>query len=312
MKNEFYKNLMITNIFNFKGYIERFNDFYVNDFPKLISYWNNSKNEINYQILKRFNELRQDWFEFNDGFSRYMQTNSYLLDYHDFQEYIDNVKYILDYILLLPQYFKTSLDDITVFEEPSIVYFVRSDDTLESIAQQIYADPNAFNIIMDNNNLRYTDVGSSSWVGRKILIPIRRKVVKDVPGIINGLIGEEVLGRDMEEIFSFENDDIKVLNPEETFNQSLNLITSKINRGSLPEFLNLGNSVIGVTGEAIGSISLPIIANEIKTLLRLEPTLLTSSITNIKYEEKTGAMVIDFNFESILGIEHFQKVIIEA
>ena len=227
------------------------------------------------------------------------------LDYFELIEYFDEIKNHLDYIKNLPQYLKTSTNFVDVFEQPVSEYLIKDGDTLESIARIFFGDPEKYDIIMDYNNLDYYDVNSDTWIGRRIKIPTDRIITKDIPGIIDGLVGLNVLGKDINSTFAFTqeqdingNFDIKTLEYEECFMQAISDLISKISKGTVPEFPSLGNNTLEIIGENLGALSYSMIINDLITTLRQEPTLNTVQITDVKLQD--DAILIDFSFKSVL------------
>lgn len=73
-----------------------------------------------------------------------------------------------------------------------------------------------------------------------------------VDNVVDVLNGKSILGVDLDKSFTFENDDLKVIEYDQAMVQALELIQSSL-KGSYPEFEDYGitNEFIGTTVNAI-------------------------------------------------------------
>lgn len=290
-----------TNLYDFGSYLNRFKNFYENDFPKIEDYWKGKTNVIDPNILVNFDYLYNEYYNLIFAFQK-KSKGVIDLDFFELAEFFADLKSHLDYIKNLPKYLKTSTNFVDVFEQPMIEYFVKEGDTLESIATKFYGDPEKFTLIMDNNNFDYYDVNSSGWVGSKIKIPAIRILEKNILGIFDGLIGLNVLGKDMKSNFAFttiENseNDIETVEYEDCFMQGISDILNNTEKGTVPEFPNVGNNVKSILGQSLGNLSYSMIINDLLISLKQEPTLKEAKVTALRIIE--DKLEIDFTFVDI-------------
>ena len=288
--------------FDIISYITRYNNFFNNSFSTLVNYWKNNNSTINPSIIIEFEYLYNGYNNVINAFKQ--KTNSGIndLDYFYFANYLSDLKQSLDIIKNLPKYLKTSINFVDVFQDPVITYFVQEGDTLETIAQKFYGDSEQFGLIMNYNNFDYIIVNSINWIGMQIYIPAKRTLSKDVNGIIDGLVGQNILGCDINSNFAFINDDIDTVAYQDCFTQSvLNMLTA-IPLGSIPEFPMLGDIIPKIIGSDLGSLGFPMIVNEITSNMRLDTTIDTFNINNLTVNE--DMILIDFTVKSILGSQY--------
>lgn len=301
MTKEVLQKIQSGSTFDFEDYIERFNNFYKNYFNELVLFWKTLSKEIEPKVLIEFDELFNEFDIMQDAFEKRVKGNVNDLDFFEFAEYLADIKLSLDLIKNLPKYLKTSSNFVDKFEEPVIEYLIRQGDTLESISKKFYGSSEFFGFIMDYNDIRYTEVNDSSWIGRKIKIPAKRIIQRDIDGILDGLIGNNVLGKDIKSIFSFVDDDIQTVEYEDCVIQTVEDILTKMEKGSIPEFPQVGNVTKNIIGKGFGGLSLSFIVNDYEALFKLEPTIEYFSVTNIELLD--DALLIDFSFKTINGYE---------
>lgn len=302
-----------TNIYDFRSYLNKFKKFYEEDFIKLEDYWKGKTNIIDPNVLINFDYLYNEYFNLIFAFQR--KTKGEIdLDFFELAEFFSDLKSHLDYIKNLPKYLKTSVNFVDVFEQPMIEYIVKDGDTLENIANKFYGDQEKFHLIMDYNNFDYYDVNTEGWIGRKIKIPAMRVLEKNILGIFDGLIGQNVLGKDIKSEFNFnsvdnENFDIQTVEFEECFQQGIMDIISEIEKGTVPEFPNIGNNIKTILGQNLGNLSYSMIINDLLISLKQEPTLKEVKITSLKIVE--DKLEIEFSFINVLngGFNFVYKVI---
>lgn len=285
--------------YNFSGYLLRYKNFCLEKLPKLVEYWKGNSSMIESDIIIEFNYLYQEYDNMIFAYELKLNSKTVDLDFFEISEFLGNIKMFLDYIKNLPKYLKTSINFVDIFEQPVVDYFVKQGDTLESIAKEFYDDPEFYEYIMDYNGLNYYDVDSATWIGKKIKIPAKRIITKDVYGIVDGLVGKNVLGKDIDSSFHFDSEDIAVLIEEECFKKALEDILMEIPKGTVPEFPNVGNNVADILGKDAGLLKYNMIIRDLIKAVKHEPALDEINITNVGIKE--DALFIDFEFTSVLG-----------
>lgn len=288
--------------FDYLSYLRRFKSFYNSDLVILVNYWKGKNIDIDPNVLIEFDYLISEYDNMIFDFQKKIKSKNIDLDFFDLAEFFSELKMYLDYIKNLPKYLKTSINFVDIFEEPVIEYLVREGDTLESIAEKFFGDKELFNFIMDYNDIKYYNVNDANWVGKKIKIPARRTIKRNVVGIIDGLIGENALGKDVKSEFGFSNNDIDVVEYEDCFVQGINNILFDIPKGTVPEFPVLGNSTAKIIGKNAGALSYSMIVNDLKIALKQEPALDFIKITGMSLVD--DALKINFTFKSVLGTTH--------
>ena len=299
-----------NNFFNFQDYLNRYNNFYNNDFQEFVNYWKGNSEQVDIKSLIEFEYLYNNYSNLMIAFQNKCKSKTVDLDFFDVADFFSDLGDNLQYIKNLPKYLKTSINFIDIFQQPVINYFVKDGDTLESIAKKFFNDPEQYSMILDYNNLDYFSVNVPGWIGSIIKIPAIRTIKGDVVGIIDGLVGENVLGKDIDTNFYFDTisdpnfQDIGTLEFEDCFLQSIeNLLV--IGKGTIPENPQLGNTFADILGRNLGSLSYTLINNDFMQISKQESTLLYLKINKI--ELLSDAIKLEFSFKSILDINYTQN-----
>ena len=287
-----------NNLFSFdlKGFIEDYNDFYINEYPDLLNYWKQRNGILKKDAIEKFNELNNRIYLIKSSFNKIKKEDD-SLDAFEIIQVIDDIKTTLDTIKILPRYLGTSSNNVDVVEEPVVDYLIRQGDTLEIISKKFYNNPDDFDKIVDYNNIRYYEVNDSNWVGKRIKVPLKSLVEQISDEIIDVHSGESILGKDIDNDITLTNNDLDVVTSFSCFKQGvLSLLDSP--KGSIPEDLSLGHLLGQINGKNLGKLSFPMIGKELKELLSIEPSIKSSKITNIEIID--DAVYVDFTFESKL------------
>lgn len=294
--------------YNFKNYFERYQKFFVENYNSLITYWKNFETEIDFKILEEFDYLYKEYDNMIVSFQQLLNNEADNINYFNIAELLADMKSNLDYVKNLPKWLKTSDNYVDVFEEPYINYVVKQGDTLENISEKFYGNSEDFYFIMSYNNIRYNDVDAKDWIGKIIKIPARKKLIKDVESVFDALIGEKILGKDINKNFNFQDNDISNVEYDDCFQQAIQILLQECPRTAIPEFPKIGNNTYFIIGSNLGDLSFPMLKNDLESLMKIESTLKDFKITNMKIEE--DSLRIEFSFESILGEVFFDSYVI--
>lgn len=104
-----------------------------------------------------------------------------------------------------------------------------------------------------------------------------------IDNIVDTLSGKNILGKDISVDFTFENDDLKTVNYEESVFQALDLITKSL-QGSIPEFPEYGipNDFIGTT---VNAFQYPVIFKAIMNMFQRDSRWKTVELLEVKREQ---------------------------
>ena len=116
-----------------------------------------------------------------------------------------------------------------------------------------------------------------------------------IESVVDNIVGEKILGKDILYKTTFENDDLLVLSYKDTFFQSVNILM-KLKKGDNPEFYDLGLQKNVAVGSNINSISYPVLLRQISEAFQTDDTIKSQEITGFRKEQ--DAIFIDMEIES--------------
>lgn len=123
--------------------------------------------------------------------------------------------------------------------------------------------------------------------------------------VVDELVGENILGRDIQQKLSFSEDDIVCLTPQETFEQTVRLIC-KLFKGNNPEFPSSGLDKSFLSNKNGLCIMLPTVMRQLNEIVSTEDTIRNFSIKSI--DNRGDVMKIDLEFESVLSNQISQTI----
>src|SRR5690606_30604404 len=118
--------------------------------------------------------------------------------------------------------------------------------------------------------------------------------------------GKSIYGKDIDRNFAFKDNDIRVLGPDETIMQAVEILsTLKKNDNPTYPYLGLQSSLTVGANRAI--LNFPVIFKQMSEAFSTDDTLKNFNITRLNVEE--DALHIDFTVETRLG-ELIEKTIV--
>lgn len=131
---------------------------------------------------------------------------------------------------------------------------------------------------------------------KSIINPTSDKVILD--SVLGNLQGENLYGKDVYKILTFEDNDLKVLTPKATILQTIK-INLELGKGDSPEFPNDGIQKSMFIGNNIGALQFPILFRQLSALFEKDDTISSFSIVDIKYVEDSINM--DYEIQTTYG-----------
>lgn len=182
---------------------------------------------------------------------------------------------------------------------PELERVTQQMDTLEKLAQDALGsnerDEDWVNIALDNS-LREEDYNLDGGVTVKVQF-INGAAIK-VDSVVDNIQGENIYGKDIDKIFAYESDDVRVLTPNDTIKQAVGILAS-LRRGDNPEFDDQGiqsSLILGVSG---GSIAYPVLFRNWVSTFSTDDTLQSFKVSDMKQEE--DIVKFEFKVETRIG-----------
>jgi|SRR5690554_140157 len=267
--------------YNLQLYLLAIKEFSDQHYGKLLSYYSGVQEKIPSDSVKLLDTLvieskRLDYI-IQLNVRRFSTT-----DWWDLLEVIEEAKTKLETISNSPKWTRTSYVLAKKVEKPTFKVQLLQNQTLERLlgGDMGHTDENQSwyetAILNDLKEEDYTPGGGTS-----IEVSRESNISPSVQSVVDIINSETIKGKDINQVLSFVDDDLDVVEGDDCFLQSVkNLLELK--KGDNPEFVEQGLSKSLVSGQNINSISYPILIRQITQVLRSDDTIESFSLTKIE------------------------------
>lgn len=265
--------------FNLTSYLGNWADFVDSHYQNFVDYFKGSTNFLNqtstnkfFELIKQRDDLDALLINYSESFDR--------MDYWNLLDYLDDVNGKISYMSSISKFLRTSKFEGFNEDSLSIEYTTADYDTPETIASKDSTNPQDdwVDIYVKNNVLekdyKAGEGGQALRLGKRGLKNLFLNTVVD------NLFGDNLYGKDIYFEFIFENDDIKVALPRDTFKQSAKILI-ELGKGDIPEYPRIGVSKDFQIGNNIGLVNLPFIVREYKDVFSTDDTMVNFFIEDI-------------------------------
>lgn len=271
-----------TTRYNLRLYLSNFVDLIKNQ-QKIVDYYKGSINQGDYKYFEQLNRLLK---EIKTIQALFIQNKRQFIDsdFWDLIELVDETETTLLTVYNYPKWFRTSRTNNNFTNQIEIEYVLKQNQSLESLASEIgYSDPdNSWIKMALNNDLKEEDYDDSGGIIFKFSWQNDFKV--DIATVVDVMNNDTIYGKDINRKIGFINDDISVLRPKETLNQSVDILLN-ISKGSIPEFPNDGVDKMLITNLNKNFNIYPSIIRQLYNTFSKDDTLRYISVLNITKQQ---------------------------
>ena len=226
--------------FDVTSLLKRFFDFNKQNLPQIISFFSGYVDEISIENFSNLEALKQDFIQLNNQ----IELQSYLFDnvYEvELVEYLGDLEVEIGYFDKIDKFLRSNFTLNNSYKSSVSFQTTLKRETVENLVRRVIGETQPQDAWVDTakrndlTELDYTVEGGNNLI-------LEQDVVVNsgqIRSVIDNLIGERVLGKDLERVIDFLEDDFVVLPYESTFKQSVEILL-EITKGDLPEFPNLG------------------------------------------------------------------------
>lgn len=283
--------------FDVQTYVLEYGRFLNDDYPDIVDYYNGGREDLDQNAIKALDNLLRDSRKLEDVMINITEFDR--LDDWNLVYYVDEIRAKLKVINNISRFLRSAKYE--GFNESSLNTFHTFEDhqTPEMVAEIESEDAdNAWVDVLRKNYVLETDYqeGVGGWtimLGRKSLTNFSLRAVVD------NLQGESVYGKDMDVLFDYVDDDVKVLTPKQTVSQSV-LILANLRQGDIPEFRGMGIGEQLIIGGNIGAINIPFIVRQMTETFSTDDTLVQMSVTKIDRVDTN--LYIEFNVNTFFNL----------
>lgn len=279
MNDAFEKFYNITG-YDIKSYFQKFVDFCANDYPLIVDYYSNG-GEMNKDSFLRLVELVRESETIEPLFILHENT----LDDISMWDILDNfteTQTKLSTIKSSARWLRSSsLDRNNTLQMEKTL---RTGERFEDVARQLNStnpEDDWMNITIPQY-IEETDYSFSDG-GNKFYINLKNAGNNYLDTVVDVLVGDNILGRDIDVNFVFENDDLKIVVGDDAIRQALDTILSS-QKGAIPEFKDYGiaNEFIGTT---VNAIQYPSIFKDVMNMFQRDSRWDSVELIDVKREE---------------------------
>lgn len=190
----------------------------------------------------------------------------------------------------------------------SRTYTTRQNDSLASIARDVYGDENRWVEVLEANRALFNGPNEitptdtlNAFLGQSLVIPSTESLQTDlVPDVWDNPVGLRALGKDLPETLETRmradgTKELVVLKPLETLLQGV-VHRLQVRQGSLPDDPSFGSRIPTLIGETFGALDVPMNQARVAAALALEPRL--AAVTRVDVGITQDTLRITFDAEA--------------
>ena len=286
--------------FDVRSFLQDFIDFSENYRTQIINYYRGDTQENPKEAFSFLNRLID---EVNEAIS-VAELNKDSFDtfsiWNLFEE-LENIRTKLNTTLNFSKYLRSSVTNNAYNRDSEVDVTLNQNETLEQLANNLgYPDPqNDWIDIALRNNLQQEDYTTN---GDVILSVSYKNSVNyfQVNSVVDNIQGKNILGKDIQHKLEFDtnNNDIKILSPEDTFRQAIKTL-ARLKKRDNPFYPKDGLDTSLVIGSSLGGIAFPSLFRQMNNNFNSDDTIASFTIRDIRYEQ--NSLIFDYEVESKLG-----------
>lgn len=266
--------------YDIKAYFQRFVDFCNNEYPLIADYYDNG-GELDKDAFLHLLELVRESETIEPLFILHENT----LDDISMWDILDNFSETqtkLSTIKSSARWLRSSAlnRNNTLQLEKSL----RTGERFEDVARQLNSE-NPEDDWMSITIPQYIEETDYTFKdgGNKFYVNLKNAGSNYLDTVVDTLVGENVLGKDIDVNFVFEDDDLKIVVGDEAIKQALEAILSS-QKGAVPEFKDYGiaNEFIGTT---VNAIQYPAIFKNVMNMFQRDSRWDSVELTDVKRED---------------------------
>lgn len=287
-------------------YIDRYYDYYKNQFPQLIRFFNGDLERINSSVFLNLNSLIKEAEQISSEISSKNYLLYFLMDW-EIVDYLDDLKIELYRMLKSDKFLRSSKTNSNFSGEIEFNHSLIQNKTLEDVAFEVKGsigyDEDAVNIAARNNlsEVDYDLKGNKNLILRVSLTSNDSAVLS----VVDNMIGEKAYGLDFQRKLEFSGDDVKILNHRETVFQSVKILADLM-KGDHPGFKTFGRSP--VVGRTKSMVTSPTTFRELVKVFSSDDTLVNFNIDDVK--TISDSVELKFSVESRLNLIIKQNILV--
>lgn len=245
--------------YDIQTYFNDFASFVLSDYQRVVDYYERGT-DIPADVLNKLSNLNSQMLQINDLFGLYNdRLSSGTSEIWELLDYFESTKVTLYTVTNSARWMRSTKNTL----QSNVVdrdYILKQGQNFEHLATELgYSDPvNDWSQVALNNDVVEEDYSFEG--GNKLKISFVNDLSFDINTVVDSISGEKLYGLDLDQVFTFENNDLKILNYHDTIIQQTRILVGLI-RGSVPEFPQDGISKSLVSGN-VNAIQYPVLLRQ--------------------------------------------------
>lgn len=292
-----YRRFKLLTGINVNKFMKEFVNFVANDVQKISDYFSGKIRtpQTSFTELERLLVMSRNILT---GYNLHQGSFLSIMDW-EVLDSIETIRQQLINVSVISKYLRSSIILATYNDGlQESEYIQKQNQTLENVSWDVLRSNNPNNdwvkLAIDNDLIEedYTMRG-----GVSLSVTYRNPgTVNFVEVVVDNIVDENIMGKDIYQVLTFINDDLQVLDPEGTTLQSANVLVS-LKRGDNPEFWMQG--LPNLVGQSYAAFSYPLLFKAMVDVFATDDTFTNFRVESIRVVQDNIAM--DLSIETLLG-----------
>ena len=245
------------------------------DYPQIVRYYQGSLQTLPNSVVDSYEKVKKSTDRIMYIINSRKASFTKMIEWEVY-EYMEDIKLQIDSVPTLYKVFRSSKTDFNFNGSFEFNHVKGKGESLEEVASNIsnvdYND--TWVDIANRNDLFEIDYDDASGLDLKLSISLESNNIK-ASSVYDNAQGIKVLGLDIDRNFVFEDDDLKALGHEDTFEQSVSILAN-LKKGDIPEFLEFGRNAL--VGSSIKSFGLTSIIRQMVNVFSTDDSLINFEV----------------------------------
>ena len=269
--------------FNVSKYFADCSDFFKNDYLKIAGFYSGKEEQLDENSLLEHKRLIKEAENLNALFKSNKDTFT-TVDFFELYDFAENLRSKLLSVKNIAKILRSSRESNNDKYGYEYDYQIADFQTLENISNEILDDKEFDNDWADislYNDLKEIDYSVNETKNIKLY---KEKFIQGfVTSMFDTLNGKKIYGKDLFNEITFVDNDLKVLNFDETLEQTINTLIS-LKKGDIPEYPNLGINAKMIIGSNLSYLEYSSIVRDMSKIFETDDLFTDFKITELKTE----------------------------
>lgn len=290
-----------------ESFLNKSASFFSNQYLELYRYYSGEQKEIGSLPFTLLSDLEKECSIYFEVFTNSKkQLNS--TKWYDLLEQLENIDNGLKMSRKINKWTRSSVTKVAYSPNAQYEYTLPQKKTLERVAEQELLSRNPEDDWVDialDNNLSEEDYSSEG--GNILNLELNRIInygVK-VRSVVDLMYGKSIYGKDLDKRIQFEDEDLKVLNYDDTIKQAVEILIMLKKRDN-PDYINHGLQTIVAVGSTRSALNFPIINRQLTETFANDDTLKQFKVLNVYIEQDN--LFVEFSVKTRLDEVESYKI----